>query len=55
MKARKAQLRFDTKEGAFRVRDGAAVIVPGKIAESELIRASRSRRRRVMPPRRQPH
>src|SRR5207247_1473222 len=37
-KARKAKLRFDTKEGAFRVRDGEAVIVPGKSAESELIR-----------------
>src|SRR5438067_2503149 len=37
-KARKAQLRFDTKEGAFRVRDGEAVIVPGKSGESELMR-----------------
>jgi Protein of unknown function (DUF1553)/Protein of unknown function (DUF1549)/Concanavalin A-like lectin/glucanases superfamily/Planctomycete cytochrome C len=37
-KARKAQLRFDTKEGAFRVRDGEAVIAPGKSSESELIR-----------------
>jgi hypothetical protein len=37
-KARKAQLRFDTKEGAFRVRDGEAVIVPGKSGQSELIR-----------------
>src|SRR5262249_15653369 len=36
-KARKAKLRFDTKEGAFRVLDGKAVIVPGKSAESELI------------------
>jgi hypothetical protein len=37
-KARKAQLHFDTKEGAFRVRDGEAVIVPGKSSQSELIR-----------------
>src|SRR4029079_14282808 len=37
-KARKAKLRFDTKEGAFRVRDGAAVIIPGQSRESELIR-----------------
>jgi hypothetical protein len=37
-KARKAKLRLDTKEGAFRLRDGEAVIVPGKSAESELIR-----------------
>src|SRR5262245_15473610 len=37
-KARKAKLRFDTKEGAFRLKDGKAVIVPGKSAESELVR-----------------
>ena len=37
-KARKAKLRLDTKEGAFRVRDGEAVIVPGKAADSELVR-----------------
>src|SRR4051794_21449078 len=37
-KAGKAGLRFDTKEGAFRVKDGQTVIVPGKSAESELIR-----------------
>src|SRR5687768_15846113 len=37
-KARKAKLRLDTKEGAFRVQDGTAVIVPGKGAESELLR-----------------
>ena len=35
-KARKAKLRLDTKEGAFRVKDGKTVIVPGKSAESEL-------------------
>src|SRR3954469_9936443 len=37
-KARKAKLRLDTREGAFRVRDGEAVIVPGKGGASELIR-----------------
>src|SRR6266480_2552478 len=37
-KARKAKLRLDTKEGAFHVQDGTAVIVPGKSAESELYR-----------------
>src|SRR5215213_5659434 len=37
-KARKAKLRLDTKVGAFRVRDGEAVIVPGRSAESELVR-----------------
>ncbi len=37
-KARKAKLRFDTKEGAFRTKDGKAVIVPGQSAESELVR-----------------
>jgi mono/diheme cytochrome c family protein len=37
-KARKADLRLDTKDGAFRVRDGESVILPGKSAGSELIR-----------------
>src|SRR3954468_4742693 len=37
-KARKAKLRLDTKEGAFRVKDDVAVIVPGKPVESELVR-----------------
>lgn len=35
--ARKGNLRLDTKEGAFRIRKGHAVIVPGKSADSELI------------------
>jgi hypothetical protein len=35
---RKANLRFDTREGAFRLRKGKAVIVPGKSGESELVR-----------------
>lgn len=37
-KARKAKLRLDLKESAFRVQDGIAVINPGKSAESELVR-----------------
>src|SRR5262249_17219121 len=37
-KARKANLRFDTKEGAFRLRKGKRVIVPGDSAASELVR-----------------
>jgi len=37
-KARKARLRLDTKEGAFRVSDDVAVIVPGKSDSSELVR-----------------
>src|SRR5688500_4418463 len=36
--ARKAKLRLDTKEGAFRVKDGVAVIVPHDAAKSELVR-----------------
>jgi len=51
-KARKAKLRFDTKEGAFRVKDGKTVIVPGKSAESELVRrVTSSDPEEVMPPR----
>jgi hypothetical protein len=37
-KVRKAALRFDTEEGAFRERNGKRVIVRGKSAESEIIR-----------------
>src|SRR5437868_15069081 len=37
-KARKAKLRLDTHEGAFRIRNGKTVIVPGKSTESELVR-----------------
>jgi hypothetical protein len=37
-RARKANLRFDTKEGAFRLRKGKSVIVPGDSAASELVR-----------------
>ncbi len=35
---RKAELRLDTQEGAFRVKKGKAVIVAGKPAESELVK-----------------
>src|SRR5882724_7798023 len=49
--ARKAKLRLDTKDGAFRVRDGVAVIVPGKSADSELYRRTSSDdASEVMPP-----
>jgi hypothetical protein len=49
--ARKAELRFDTKAGAFRVLDGQAVIVPGKSADSELYRRIISKDpEEVMPP-----
>jgi len=41
-KVRQAELRLDTKEGAFRLRDGRAVIVPGKSGESELARRVRT-------------
>ena len=36
--ARKAGLRLDTKDGAFRVKDGVAVIAPGDPSMSELVR-----------------
>src|SRR5579864_8514705 len=35
---RKAGLRFDTKDGAFRVKDGKSVMTPGNSAASELVR-----------------
>jgi hypothetical protein len=37
-KARKATLRLDTKEGLYRIRDGVTVVMPGKSADSEMIR-----------------
>ena len=37
-KARKAKLRLDTKEGAYRVKDDVTVVAPGKSADSELIK-----------------
>ncbi len=50
-KARKAKLRLDTREGAFRVKDGKTVILPGKSAESELVqRLTSTDPDEVMPP-----
>ncbi len=49
-KARKANLRFDTKEGAFRLRKGKSVIVPGDSAASELIRRITADEEERMPP-----
>ncbi len=50
-KARKGKLRLDTKEGAFRIKDGKTVIVPGKSAESELfVRITTEDPDDVMPP-----
>jgi len=37
-KNRKARLRLDTHEGALRVKDGVAVIAPGRSTASELVR-----------------
>ncbi|MDB5386277.1 MAG: Protein of unknown function (DUF1553)/Protein of unknown function (DUF1549)/Planctomycete [Planctomycetaceae bacterium] len=48
---RKAELRFDTRMGAFRVLDGHSVIVPGKSADSELYRRiTSSDPEELMPP-----
>ena len=50
-KARKAGLRLDTKEGAFRADKKTTVIVPGKSSQSELIRRITSKDEdEVMPP-----
>src|SRR5262245_47626419 len=50
-KARKAKLRLDTKEGAFRIRKEKPVIISGKSSESELIRRITSKDPdEVMPP-----
>jgi hypothetical protein len=50
-KTRKAGLRLDTKEGAFRQRKGRALIVPGKSDKSELIqRVASADPEEVMPP-----
>ena len=38
VKTRKADLRLDTKDGAFRVKNGKSVIVPGNASRSELHR-----------------
>src|SRR5712691_8006616 len=50
-KARKAKLRLDTREGAFRVKDDKTIVIPGKSAESELIRrVTNTDPDEVMPP-----
>jgi mono/diheme cytochrome c family protein len=49
-RARKAKLRLDTKEGAFRLRKGKAVIVPGDSAASELVRRITADAEERMPP-----
>ncbi len=50
-KARKAELRLDTREGAFRVQDGVAVVKPGDSKASELIeRIFTGDEEEVMPP-----
>src|SRR5215468_178681 len=55
-KARKAKLRLDVKESAFRVEDGITVIKPGKSDESELFRRiSTSDTDDLMPPPRSNH
>ncbi|HEY7310769.1 MAG TPA: DUF1553 domain-containing protein [Gemmataceae bacterium] len=48
--ARKAKLRFDTKEGAFRLRKGKSVIVPGDSASSALVRRITADEDERMPP-----
>src|SRR5437763_482426 len=51
-KKRKADLRLDRKDDAFRDRDGSAVIVPGDVEASELVERIRSDDPdEVMPPR----
>src|SRR4051812_729027 len=37
-KARKANLHFDTKDGAYRVKDGVTVFTPGKDHQTEIVR-----------------
>jgi hypothetical protein len=50
-RARKARLRLDTREGLFKdLEDGAAVIKPGKPAESELVRRIQATDDDQMPP-----
>ncbi|MSU23562.1 MAG: DUF1553 domain-containing protein [Opitutus sp.] len=50
-KARKAKLRFDTKEGIFHLKNDSAVILPGQSAESEIIlRVTSTDPEEMMPP-----
>ena len=49
--SREAKLRLDERDGLYRVRDGVAVVVPGKPEESELLhRIVSSHEDEVMPP-----
>lgn len=49
---RKGKLRLDTKEGAFRLKQGKAVIIPGRSEESELFQRITSHdEAELMPPR----
>ncbi len=49
--ARKAKLRFDTREGALRIKNDSTVIIPGKSAESEIIfRVTSTDTEEMMPP-----
>ncbi|MEY2881041.1 MAG: hypothetical protein RLZZ15_3421 [Verrucomicrobiota bacterium] len=48
---RKAKLRLDEREGIFRTKDGATVVVPGRPEASELVRRITSKdTEEVMPP-----
>ncbi len=50
-KGRKADLRLDTKEGAFRTEDGITVVAPGDLKRSELVlRITSTDRDEMMPP-----
>jgi hypothetical protein len=50
-KARKARLRLDTREGAFQVKEGIAVIAPGESHKSDLyLRVASSDADEIMPP-----
>ncbi len=50
-KGRKGKLRLDTQAGAFRIKDGKTVILPGKSAQRELVRRITTRDADdVMPP-----
>jgi hypothetical protein len=49
-KVRKAGLRLDLRETAIATRRGSRAIVPGKLAESELVRRIHAEASEVMPP-----
>ncbi|CAN5622975.1 DUF1553 domain-containing protein [soil metagenome] len=48
--SRKAGLRLDTKDGAFRTKDGVTTLVPGKSKDSEVIRRILATDEEMMPP-----